>query len=593
MSHAAVLLRAFAYLQATSIRNAVVHRLKRLRQPKYLVGAIVAIGYLYFFVFRHAWRERGGGFSAMPAWLQQPEALSTIVALAALVLLVLTVLAWVVPSSRAALDFSEAEVAFLFPAPLTRRMLVHYKLLRSQLGILFSALLIALVSRRTSMFGGHALLHAVAWWLLLSMMRLHVMGASFARDLLLERGVNTWRRRALVLGAVLLVLLASFAWTGFHFVAPTAADLDDGHALLRYASGVLATPPLAWVLAPFKWAAAPLFAFDARMLLRALPPALLLLLLHYVWVVRSDAAFEDASIDAARRKAARLADVRAGKSPFGRRPGKPRNAPFRLAAQGPAPVAFLWKGLIAMGSFFRLRTWLIACAAIVAGGLWLRGHPALKPALLALGSFAMMFAGWFLVLGPMVMQRGLRRTLDHFDVLKASPLAGRQIVMGELLAPMAVLSAAQWLLLVLGAMAFVDPARDGLFGPVNVVVGLVGLAALAPALCGLMLCVPFAGILLFPAWVGASSGRGGGVEVMGQRLIFFAGYLLVLAVAVVPAAVVGGIAFLAGRWLGDTAVGLALAALAGGVVLAFELRLAVAWLGQRVERFDLSRELPG
>lgn len=592
MSQAGVVLRAFLYLRANSIRNMVVHRLKRLRQPKYLIGAIVAIVYFYSIFFRRGVRIPGGS-GAMPGWMQQPELMSTLVAVGALALLVVVVLAWVLPSARAALDFSEAEVAFLFPAPLTRRTLIHYKLLQSQLGILFSALLIALVSRRAGMFGGHALLHAVGWWLLLSTMRLHFIGASFARDTLLERGVQAWQRRALVLGAVLLVLLASFAWTGFHFVAPTTADLDSGQAMLRYASGVLATPPLGWLLVPFKWVVAPLFASDAHALLRALPPALLLLLLHYAWVVRSDATFEDASIDAARRKAVKVANIRAGKSPFGRQPSKPRSAPFPLAAQGPAPVAFLWKGLIAMGSFYRLRTWLVACALIVAGGLWLRGNPALERGLLALGSIALVFAGWLLVLEPMLMQQGLRRTLEHFDVLKASPLSGRQIVRGELLPPMLVITAGQWLLLVIGAMAFVDPARSGLFGPVNVIAGLVGIGVLAPALCGLMLCVPFAGILLFPAWVGGSSGRGGGIEVMGQRLIFFAGYLLVLAIAVIPAVVVGGIVFLAARWLGNMPIALLAAALAGAAVLAGELWLASAWLGRRVEALDLSRELPG
>jgi len=60
----------------------------------------------------------------------------------ALLLGVIVLFAWLVPGERAALTFTEAEVAFLFPAPVTRRTLVHFKLVRSQLRIFFSALLL-------------------------------------------------------------------------------------------------------------------------------------------------------------------------------------------------------------------------------------------------------------------------------------------------------------------------------------------------------------------------------------------------------------------------------------------------------------------
>ena len=58
--------------------------------------------------------------------------------LGALALFVIVLLAWIIPHERAALTFTEAEVAFLFPAPITRRTLIHFKLLRSQLGIFFT-----------------------------------------------------------------------------------------------------------------------------------------------------------------------------------------------------------------------------------------------------------------------------------------------------------------------------------------------------------------------------------------------------------------------------------------------------------------------
>ena len=47
---------AFVYLQATSLYNNLRQRLLRLRQPKYLVGAVVGAAYLYFFLFHRMLR---------------------------------------------------------------------------------------------------------------------------------------------------------------------------------------------------------------------------------------------------------------------------------------------------------------------------------------------------------------------------------------------------------------------------------------------------------------------------------------------------------------------------------------------------------
>jgi predicted LPLAT superfamily acyltransferase len=88
------------------------------------------------------------------------------------------------------------------------------------------------------------------------------------------------------------------------------------------------------------------------------------------------------------------------------------------------------------------------------------------------------------------------------------------------------------------------------------------------------------------------SSRSGGIEVMGQRMIFGGAYLLMTVVALAPAAVLGLLAFLLGRWLGNFEVAAALAALFGGATLAVEMMTIVWWLGERVERFDLSLESP-
>ena len=157
------MIAALLYLQYHTFRNRLVSRFKRLKQPKYLIGAIVGGLYFYFYFFRYLFR----GFGGRPAvdMTVSPEHLQLFELLGALALFVIVLLAWIIPHERAALTFTEAEVAFLFPAPITRRALIHFKLLRSQFGILFTTLLFTLFSRR---FGGNAWIHAFGWWLLLS-----------------------------------------------------------------------------------------------------------------------------------------------------------------------------------------------------------------------------------------------------------------------------------------------------------------------------------------------------------------------------------------------------------------------------------------
>src|SRR3954451_18918991 len=107
------MLSALLFLQFHSLKNRLTMRFKRLKQPKYLFGAIVGGLYFYFYFFRHFIRVPGRGQAFAP--VGSPEALLLYEGLGALILLVIVALAWILPHERAALAFTEAEVAFLFP----------------------------------------------------------------------------------------------------------------------------------------------------------------------------------------------------------------------------------------------------------------------------------------------------------------------------------------------------------------------------------------------------------------------------------------------------------------------------------------------
>ena len=179
---------ALLYLRLTSLWNRLVATLSRLRQPKYFAGALATAAYVYFFIIRQmgaplrVLREVRVSGPAQPPPSHLSSAGSVAIASAVIFLLIIgrQALAWIAPPDQAGLRFSEAEIAFLFPAPLARRALVHFNLISSQLTIFFSSVLLTLLSNRWGSLGGNALIHAVGWWVILSALSLHSTGMGLA-----------------------------------------------------------------------------------------------------------------------------------------------------------------------------------------------------------------------------------------------------------------------------------------------------------------------------------------------------------------------------------------------------------------------------
>ena len=437
---------ALLYLQLTTLQNVACQRLSRLRQPRYLIGLIVGFAYVYFFFFRRPTYRgyRGHG----PAGSSAEVGLLVTLGLVVAIMVGRIAYAWIFSVKRAALAFTEAEVSFLFPAPISRRALVHFKLLKSQWRILISALLLAVLSNRFSQLGGNAWAHAAGWWILLSTVELHGIGASFTRQRLLDLGLNPGLRRVLFGGAAVLAGVIAWWWLRRHVPAPAATDLADSAAMVRYLHAVAAIPPVPWVLAPFRWVLQPFFATDGAAFLRALGPALLVLAAHYAWVLRAEVSFEEASIDLARRHAERLAAIRAGGGWRGlRRPSRRRREPFALRPAGPAPLAFLWKNLISAGPWFYPRNWLLLSAAVLAALLGLAASPSFRPWLITVQVVVLPVSVWVLFAVPMLMRRQVHLMLERLDVVKTHPLRGWQVVLGEMLAPIVLITAIEWLLL--------------------------------------------------------------------------------------------------------------------------------------------------
>ena len=576
------MISALFYLQYHSFRNRLVGRFKRLKQPKYLVGAIVGGFYLYAYFFRYLFRGFGGRPGMNLAVSSEHRLLFELVG--ALVLSIIVLLAWVIPHERAALTFTEAEVAFLFPAPVTRRALIHFKLLRSQLGIFFTSFVFTLLSRR---FGGSAWIHALGWWLILSTLNLHFLGSSFARTMLLDHGISNRLRRLLVFGLAVAMAGAVWVWARRTLPEPGSADTANLNAIMDYAQRVLTAGPALYLLYPFRLVVRPFLAPDAMAFFGALAPALLLFLLHYLWVIYSDVAFEEASVEASQKLAVRIAAMRAGNWQGAKKNQKARSPWFKLAATGPPATALLWKNLIGVSQVLSVRLWIVLIVVVVAVGVGFGSSAhnqgfSMMAAILIAGAL-----GYSLLLGPQLLRLDFRQDLPLADILKTFPLRGWQIALGEILAPVVVLAACQWLLLLVGAgLVFYLPGKQAsLFLAIA-----LGAAFLLPVLDLLVLLIPNAAVLLFPSWIQAGKDGPRGIEATGQRLIFAVGQFLVLLLALLPAAIAfTGVFFLMKLALGYAAA-VPFAALAATIILAVEAGFGVMLLGKLFERFDVSEE---
>lgn len=564
-------------IATASLKNRALRQLRRLRQPKYLIPTVVGLAY-FVSIFGRRLLVSSAGVRVEYG----PASVFVEVLLLTGGLLVIAG-AWVFGKDDAALHFSEAEVQWLFPAPVTRRALLHYRLATATLRTLLGAIFTTLIFGRS--MTGHPVLFTFGFWLALSVMSLHATAASLTRASLAEQGLLGLRRRRLAVLA-LLAVLGLAVWVAVDTLPPPPPETLDGASAGAWLREVLAARPLAYLLAPARVLTGLILAADAGAFLRLLPWGLLLFALHYLWVLSSKASFEDGAVEWAARRTARLEALRGGRR--GLAVAGPRRPPFALGAHGRPEVAFLWKNLIAARRLLGLRLLppLLAIGTVVGmmGFTALRHSPSGYAAVVGLVLAGVW--GLLVLLGPTMLRADLRADLPNVDILRAWPLSGATVMRGEVAGVAVVLALAQWASLaaaVLLSAFYVEPA----FPFLERVELALSCALLGAPFTLLGLVVQNGAVLLFPGWVSPDLQKTRGFEVMGQRMLTLAGTLLVVVLGVLPAAAVGGgVGLLLSLAIGEHAVPFAAAA-AAAVMLA-EAHLATVALGRLFDRFDVT-----
>ena len=279
-------LRAFAYLTWHMQRNRILTRIRRARNPRYAISAAIGLAYMWFFLIRNP--------SRMPREVGSMLN-DSLVVLGTVGLIAFASTWWLFGGDQTTLTFTLPEIAFLFPAPLSRRAIIGYRLFRAQLSILINNVIFIFLMRRGIGYlpAGY---RAISLWVLFTTLNFHRIGAALVRASWVEHRRHAFRRNVIptvVLATVILGVVVT-GFDGWPVVRRVFQDSGFFEAI-GTARAALETPPASLVLWPVHAVLAPVFAMSRHEWASAIPFGLLVLLLHAWWVLRTDAAYEESA----------------------------------------------------------------------------------------------------------------------------------------------------------------------------------------------------------------------------------------------------------------------------------------------------------
>jgi hypothetical protein len=550
---------ALAYLLRRSFRNRLVRQRKRLRSPTAVLALLLGLAYLALIVGNPA------GAAALPT---RPFG-GAGTELAALMLLVFISRWWLFGAERTALAFTPAEVHFLFPAPVSRRTIVAYRLARTQMVLLLNAAIWTWLFQGSSV---PAAARFLAFWLLFGALHMHMLGASLVRAGMLEHGAAGARRHRGAV-AVLIAVAAALVWS----IGEQRASIGAAEGALQTLRAIglaLQTGPAPVALAPLRFLLEPALADDLGEWARALPLALGVFALHLAWVLNADVAFEEAAVEASERLARRLDAWRQGRGLADTPRGAVRTH-LTLAPTGHPAVAILWKNAIAMIRGIRgaaLARIVVVALAIITFSMLNSERDAVEMLGILLGSWA----GLLVLAGPVWVRFDFRRDLARLDTLRVLPISATALAAAEVAGTALAITGLQVAMLAIaGAMAATGAL--GITPPPGGAVALFLLAVLP--LNVILVGVHNVYALSSPDAGRRHASRAAGIEAFGVHLLVMLLSLLALIVALALPVLLAGLARLV--LLGTPAVLMRTAmAIVGIATLAGEAWLVVIWAGR-------------
>jgi ABC-2 type transport system permease protein len=555
-----------ARLQWMLLKGRVVRSIRLLRQPKYLVGFIVGAGWMGLWVVRPLLKSKIH-FESAPGTPFGVEFIPVIHQFAALFVTVALPLPWLLPWGRLGLPFRESELTMLLQAPLSRRQVIQYGLLKSEVGVLLSGLILPLFvglggpGARLLTGCGTCMLfefwHLNGKWRALFNLRQTEISTSLART----------RRLMLTIGLAGFYTTVLLALKPFVMQVGAAFSGGDYRHVAENLTTVTWPPLLKIVLTPGWWLTAPMFAEKIGAFAVAAAPMLLAILAQREIVLRSKARFEEGALEQATNEEAKKSPTQR----FARVSSRARSMrPFELDPRGPPEIALVWKNAIRVSRARWTRIASVGAALLLAIALLpavLRLHDVTYGVLAALGAVPMIILP---LLAGMTWNNDLRTELAHIELVRTWPVSARRFVLAEVLSPAllsflaSVFGAGIVLTSLLGSRlrgawtgqpsALVLLPRGGEFIGVHTGLATVLLFAsflpMAAAVSFFSSALQNLATLFVPAWMAHSADRSQGVAALGQRMLFSAGLGLALLLASIPSALLVGAAAGIQWWLG-------------------------------------------
>lgn len=471
-------------------------------------------------------------------------------AVAPMALLAICVLTIVSSAGDKAVAFTAGEVDMLFPGPFSRRELLAFKLFKSSMVALITALIMSLP---LSMYAWSWPACYVGVYLTLLFIQL------FSTAGLLLGQALTRRIYSLVQRAVLILAAAVALFVGRNLLVSHGGM----HALYDFANSDLGRN----LLAPFDPFGRAITAAEPGELARSAGEAALIDLGLLVIVILLDQYYLEAAAGASRRRSAQLQRIRSGSLLSSGVKGK---AGWRLPPPpwlgGAGPIA--WRQATSAVRSARGLLMVLLLMALAIGPLI---GSSMQNTDVAQGLIAI--AGGITVMLSGLLKFDFRGDLDHMEELKSLPLKPAAIAVGQVIIPTLILTAAHVLLL--GSIMLATPAHRDV---------LAVAAALAMPFNALLMATENTIFLLFPTRPAAATP--GDFQMIGRQ----AAQLMMKAFAVIIGV---GIAFALALplfyLLGQTLTVLTLVA---GAILLAETCALVPLMDWSFRRFDPSVDTP-
>jgi hypothetical protein len=364
-----------------------------------------------------------------------------------LLLVVYSLITLLLSSGERAIYFSPAEVNLLFPGPFSRRQLLAYKITASMGLCALSATFMTVFMNQNA-----------SWWvaayiglfLALAFMQLFAMAVALVHASI-GAVAFTWQRRA-VLSGVLVVLGLGLWQVG-------------GEALMHPSIKLLVqleqAPVVQIVLAPFRWF---ILAFTAERvwpdLVQWAGLSLVVDVALAALVLALDAQYLEAAAASSARIYARIEQMRRGRTlSIPSRTGKPKFSlpPFPWWG-GAGPTA--WRQLTtASRDLGRVVGVALLCGMMTAPTLIMsfnQGTVAGPDVTVMARSLSGAVLGISLIVSQIVTF-DFKGDLDRIEVLKTLPIAPRALALGQLAAPVVLMTGIQWIAFAVITASAKDP----------------------------------------------------------------------------------------------------------------------------------------